>query len=93
MSEEIKDTSAESATTIDGAQDLSATPANDLSERIAAFNVELKVLLGKHELALMADPRIFKGQIVADPVLRDERKAPEVKAPEPETPTPTVDIA
>lgn len=84
----MKDTSAESATTIEGVKDLSAAPVvEDFSERLSGFNIELKQLLGKYELALLAEPKIVKGLIVADPVVRDERKAPdENKAPASDTP-------
>lgn len=76
MSEQ-KDTSAESAT-------VPAAPiANDLDVRLAAFNVDLRAICGKHEIKLAAQPRIFNGLIVADPVAQDARVAA-AEAPAPE---------
>ncbi len=67
-----------------GADSATAPAGGDINERVAAFNVELKVLLGKYELGLGAEARITdKGVIVADPRVLDARgakaAAPEIK--------------
>ncbi len=59
-----------------GAESATVPAAGDINERVAAFNVELKVLLGKYELGLGAEARITdKGLIVADPRVLDARGA------------------
>lgn len=64
---EQKDTSAESAT---------VPTADDIAERVTNFNVELKKLLGKYELALGAEARIHDGKVLADPKVLDARTLP-----------------
>jgi hypothetical protein len=67
MSDE-KETGAESATV--------PVEKDDLAKRVANFNTDLKVLLGKYELALGAEPRIQDGKVVADPRVLDARTLP-----------------
>jgi len=65
MSEEIKqETGAESAT---------APVVNDIAQRVTNFNIELKQLLGKYELALGAEAKIVDGRVLADPKVMDAR--------------------
>lgn len=45
-----------------------------LDVRVAAFNVELKALLGKYELALGAEAVIQDGKVLAKPIVVDDRK-------------------
>jgi hypothetical protein len=45
-----------------------------LQERVDGFNTELKALLGKYELALGAEARVFNGQVLADPKVIDARE-------------------
>lgn len=68
MSDVTQESGAESAT----------VPAkkNDIADRVTAFNTDLKVLLGKYELALGAEPRLENGRIVADPRVLDARTLP-----------------
>ncbi len=58
-----------SATTPDLAPAEKTGPTID--ERIANFNIDLKAILGKYNLALLAEARIFQGIIVADPKVVD----------------------
>ncbi len=53
---------------------------NDIAERVSNFNTDLKVLLGKYELALAAEARIHDGKVVADPKVIDARVLPPVDA-------------
>ena len=62
MTDEIKD--VESATVPDLSKPISEPT---IEERVSAFNVDLKELLKKHNMVLLAEPRIFNGIIVADP--------------------------
>ena len=66
MSEEIKkdETGAESATS---PQENNLT----IEERVANFNTELKVILGKYNLALGAEAKIVDGKVLADPKVLD----------------------
>lgn len=44
-----------------------------LDERVDAFNNELKAILGKYELALFAQPEIYKGAVVARVKVQDAK--------------------
>ncbi len=46
---------------------------DDIAERVANFNKDLKEALGKYELALTAEARIHDGKVVADPKVIDAR--------------------
>ncbi len=62
---EKENTSAESATI--------PPEINDIAERVANFNKDLKEALGKYELALTAEARIHDGKVLADPKVIDAR--------------------
>lgn len=76
MSEEIKvgeqkapeESSAESAT---------LPPKDDIAERVKNFNTDLKVILGKYELALAAEAVIKDGKVLAEPKVVDARTLPQ----------------
>lgn len=75
MSEEIKTPVQESPEKETGAE--SATmPKDDVMDRVKNFNAELKVILGKYELALGAEARISDGKVLADPKVLDARTLP-----------------
>ena len=68
MSKEETKTKEPTAT---GTEQAAVAPTMTLDERIAAFNVDLKELLGKYNLALFAEPRVFNGMLIADPKVGD----------------------
>ena len=75
------DTEKKEGATLDEVLGKTAKVADDLAERVKVFNVALGKLLGEHELALYAEPRIADGKIVADPRLMDARPKAEDVAP------------
>lgn len=62
---------AESATAPDLSKAEVKKDDNNLQGRVISFNLELKVILNRYNLALLAEPRILNGVIVADPKLVD----------------------
>lgn len=74
MSEENKTPAEET-----GAESATLPTADNIAERVKNFNVELKSLLGKYELALGAEARIHDGKVLADPKVLDARTLPKEK--------------
>lgn len=78
---DVLETGAESATAPNASEIIAPEGSTiALDERVAAFNEELKPLLGKHNLALFAEARIFNGLIVADPKVGDADELAKAKA-------------
>ncbi len=83
MKEKIEtENGAESATAPEAlaAKDALEASTIALDARVAAFNEDLKVLLGKYNLALFAEARIFNGLIVADPKVGDAEELAKKKS-------------
>lgn len=80
MEEEKKD--GESAIVPDLSKPAESGPS--VEDRVKGFNLDLREILGKHRMVLLAEPRIFNGVVVADPKVIPQEEYEKVTTPKPE---------